>query len=251
MWRIVLCAGVVWAVSAADGPRFETASIQPNRSGDRLYSMRVQILPGPITVTIHNATLKFCVQQAYSVKEYQVGGPGWIDKARYNIVAVLPTGAAPGEVGPALQTLLTERLKLSVRREEKDMAIYALTVGANGPNLRPAIGRDVQGTGRPASREGSTSLQVDNFSIDKFCEDLSRYADRPVLDATGLPGTFDFELQLEGRWKVRGASISNALERKFGLKTGAEEGIPRYSGHRECSSHSGCPLTSARRGKFR
>ena len=36
-----------------------------------------------------------------------------------------------------LQTLLLDRLKLKVHRERKELPVYALVVGRNGPQLKP------------------------------------------------------------------------------------------------------------------
>jgi uncharacterized protein (TIGR03435 family) len=214
MWRIVLCTGLVCAAVAADGPSFQTASIKLNRSGAVRYEMKVHAppAPAPVTVTIENAPLRFCVQQAYSLKEYQIGGPGWIDQTRYDIAASLPPGVAHDQVGPALKTLLTERLNLAVRRETRERAVYSMIAGDNGPRLRAPY------TTPASPSEGARTLRLDNSSIDKLCEDLSRYADRPVLDATGIPGAYAYELRLDAAWKVKGAAISKILEREFGLK---------------------------------
>jgi uncharacterized protein (TIGR03435 family) len=214
MWRIVVCTGFVCAAVAADGARFETASIKVNRSGAVRYEMKVHAppAPAPVTVTIENAPLRFCVQQAYSLKEYQIAGPGWIEKTRYDIAASLPPGVAHDQVGPALKAFLTERLNLVVRRETQERAVYSMTAADNGPRLRAPY------TTPASPSEGPRSLRLDNSSIDKLCEDLSRYADRPVLDATGIPGAYAFELRLDAAWKVRGASMSKILEREFGLK---------------------------------
>ena len=118
MMRVIVCAGLVCVASAAERPRFDAASITPNASSTQFFSVQVQSSPEPVTLTMKNVSLKRCVQQAYSVKEYQVSGPGWIATAKYDIVATLSPGTAQDHVWTALQALLAERLKLSMAGEK-------------------------------------------------------------------------------------------------------------------------------------
>jgi len=162
--------------------------------------------------------LKRCVQQAYSVREYQVSGPGWIATAKYDIVATLSPGTAQDHVWPALQALLAERLKLSIRREKKVLPIYALTVGKNGPTLR-AAGEGGSQAGASSHREHSSgALRLDHVSMAQFSETLSRDVDRPVLDTTGIAGTFDFDLEYAKNGDPAGPSIFTALQQQLGLR---------------------------------
>src|SRR5262249_39610294 len=71
-----------------------------------------------------------------------VGGPDWVDKDRFDIVAKAAGDPAPGPNGPPpvmfqmIQTLLAQRFKLKVHRESREMPIYALTVA----NAKPSAG---------------------------------------------------------------------------------------------------------------
>jgi uncharacterized protein (TIGR03435 family) len=228
MMRIVLCAGLIFAASAAENPRFETVSIAPNRSGIDAYSGHLQMTPEPVTLILHNVSLKFCVQQAYSLKEYQVSGPGWIKSRKYDITTTLAPGTPLEQVWPALQTLLAERFKLAIRRERKELPVYSLTIAQDGPKLHATAG----GYGGPlefqpgsrrdrigdrSGQSASGTLRLRNGSIAKFCAELSRYTNRPVLDSTGIAGTFDFELRY-GKNGDTSAPISTALQQQLGLK---------------------------------
>ena len=77
------------------------------------------------------------------------GGPSWVRSERFEIQAVLPEGAPVytlnqflnGEairLEAMLRTLLAERFTLAVRRETKDVPVYALVVAKGGPKLLPA-----------------------------------------------------------------------------------------------------------------
>jgi len=216
MRPIILCAALVWASGAAESTRFETASLTPSRASRDAYSVKVQATPEPVRLTMENVTLKFCVQQAYSVTDYQVSGPAWINHTRYDIVATLPSGTAPDQVWGALQTLLGERLKVAIRREKKEVPVYLLHVAKNGPKLGQA--EIVRTEGAHSVIEGSGTLRLDNASLAKFCDELSRCLDRPVVDATGIPGAFDFNLRYAKAGDMFGPSIFSALERQLGLK---------------------------------
>jgi uncharacterized protein (TIGR03435 family) len=193
-------------------------SVTPDHAGASALSAQVEARPGqPVKLTLQNVSLKFCVQQAFRVQEYQVSGPGWIKKANYDILATLPAGAAPDQVWPALQTLLAERFKLSFRREMKELPAYALTVATNGPKMRAATAPSIEIRFLPVSRDGgrysSGSLRPDRASIAEFCANLSKETHRPVLTHTGIPGFFDFELEYRSV-----SAIPLALQKQLGLK---------------------------------
>ena len=205
--------------------RFERVTVAPSLSGNAGYSGRIHAEPGsPVTLTLQNVSLKFCLQQAYAVKEYQVTGPGWMRNARYDITATLPPGSRPEQVWQALRTLLAERLQVVIRREEKELPVFALTVMEGGPKLRAAEKHRPGALGfQPGSREdmglrerGNTSgtLRLNNASVPEFCGHLSRSLSRAVIDATGIAGNFDFQL----RYGNGDGPIATALQRQLGLK---------------------------------
>jgi uncharacterized protein (TIGR03435 family) len=64
-----------------------------------------------------------------------------IKNERYDITGTLAPGAAPDQVRPALQALLVEQFKLSIRRESKELPIYALTVAGGRAETARGSGR--------------------------------------------------------------------------------------------------------------
>src|SRR5580658_3347753 len=80
----VLFAAVAWGQTPAP-PAFEAAAIKINNSpacpcGISSYPARIKVI---------NSTLKFCVQMAWDVKDFQVSGAtGWMDTEHYDIDAV-------------------------------------------------------------------------------------------------------------------------------------------------------------------
>jgi uncharacterized protein (TIGR03435 family) len=132
-----------------------------------------------------------------------------------------------------LQTLLAERFKLTLHREKRDHAIYALVAGKNGPKLKPAEdsgplpadappprntagpppsggGAFSQGPGPTLSKgpagappKGAMMMQMSpdgvHFkapaaTLSQLAESLSRFSERPVVDMTGITGKYDFDL---------------------------------------------------------
>ena len=158
MLRAIMGAGLVvftscaaFAQTAENSPTFEVASVKPAApiTGN---TIRVMMRGGPGSpdpgqITYTNVTVKNVLMNAYGVKGFQISGPGWLDSERYDIVAKVPRGATKAEFMVMLQNLLAERFKLTLHREKKDLPMYALVVGKNGPKLKESVDD-------PAPKEG-------------------------------------------------------------------------------------------------
>jgi uncharacterized protein (TIGR03435 family) len=81
-------------------------------------------------------------------RPYQlVGGPGWLARDRYDLVArwrnrtairpFVPGATAPNPMQLALRHLLEDRFKLRVHRETREMDIYALVMAKPGGGPGP------------------------------------------------------------------------------------------------------------------
>ena len=97
--------------------------------------------------------------EAYKLKNYQVSfSPAFPQAAVfYDIVAKADGDGAPtrGESRPMLQKLLAQQFKLKVHREKKEMPVYALVVGKNGPKFKEPPRWDVL---RPRRRKCPQSI---------------------------------------------------------------------------------------------
>jgi uncharacterized protein (TIGR03435 family) len=121
-----------------------------------------------------------------------------------------------------LQNLLAERFKLTVHHEQKEMAIFELQVGKNGHKLKestdttppsdaapPALppsgpmrmqmdkdGYPILPPGRSMMMfmNGRGRYQASRQTIDNLISMISNQLARPVIDATGLKGKYDFIL---------------------------------------------------------
>src|ERR1700730_7458780 len=129
----------------ADNPTFEVASVKPNNSGD--FRRGIGPAPGGRFSAI-NVPLRDLIAFAYGVPNGRanlqvVGGPSWINTARFDVLAVAGGGSIPpGQAGPMVRALLVERFKLEVHRESRELPIYHLVMDRGndrpGPQLRPS-----------------------------------------------------------------------------------------------------------------
>ncbi len=174
-------------VAAPQGPRaFEVATVKLNKSA--------QDWPGihsdPARLAATNMTLKALLATAYLVREDQIsGGPGWIDSDRYDIVGKSERATNGDEQRQMLRTLLTERFKLRLRQTSKEIEGFDLVVAKNGPKLKP--GKE----GAPSRRRfGKGRLGLENGTMENLARVLAGALGRPVVDRTGLTGSYDVNL---------------------------------------------------------
>ncbi len=186
------------AMAYAEGALvFEVASIKPaapQPPGRFQISMGGD--PGRINYT--SVSLKNLIERAYSMKSYQVSGPDWMDSERFDVTAKLPDGAKQSDVPVMLQTLLAERFKLTIHREQKSMPLYAVVVGKSGVKMPKVEAEAAAGPNGGAIRMqmGMKGRQLSgNVTIDGLAGMLSRMLDRPVIDMTELKDTYDMKLE--------------------------------------------------------
>lgn len=166
-------------------PTFASAFIKPNKSPETSSSYNT--LPGKLN--IRNKTLKDCIRLAYGVKIAQLpGGPKWAETERYDIEAAAKGPASEPQLMAMLQTLLKERFKLDFHRETRMVPGYALSVIKSGLKLHEVE----PGPGHVNLRRNA--LDGQRVSMVNLAQTLSDLLGMPVLDATAIPGVFDFRL---------------------------------------------------------
>jgi uncharacterized protein (TIGR03435 family) len=225
------------------GMKFEVASVKPNKSGDP--GIRFGLQPGGRFNAV-NAPLRELIRFAYNVQPFQIeGGPNWMASDRFDVTAkgegeIPPTG--PGQMGPIqvmMQNLLADRFKMRVKRENKEMPIYALvlarTDGKLGPTIEPSttdcaaiMKARMGGAGRggpppapprPGEKPecgmfmGPASVGAGSVTIDQFAQLLASRVNRTVLNKTGLAGNYSFTLDFTpdqippGGFQLNGAPL--------------------------------------------
>ena len=202
----------------AQPPAFEAASVKLDRSG---REQRWHREPGRLAV--ENLTLGDLVRYAYDVHSNQIsGGPAWFDTDRWDIVATAGREISESERRRMLQTLLAERFQLTIRREMKDLPVYALVVAKGGPKLKAntdGIERDEM----DVSAAGFSQLFCQDVPMSRIAMILFNPTGRIVIDRTGIEGNFDFKLEwmpdsARAAGNPDGASIFTAVQEQLGLK---------------------------------
>jgi uncharacterized protein (TIGR03435 family) len=141
---------------------------------------------------MYRSTLQVYLYLAYNLPPYRIEGPSWIgsDSDIYDMVATMPENTPDDQVRLMLQNLLAERFHLQVHWNEKETEIYAIVVGKNGPNLKVSE-EGVLGYTRP----GLDRLTATAMRLDSLAGVLMRWADRPVVNMTGLNERYDLDLR--------------------------------------------------------
>jgi uncharacterized protein (TIGR03435 family) len=229
------CSAVMFAqppVASELKPVFEVASVKRSKTTGK-PSLRV--FPGGRTVAT-NATLKFLIGLAYNVRDYQItGGAKWIESTEYDIdakpaVAFQPSYSTREYAMRMQQALLEERFKLSIRRTSKELPLYVLTPGKDGPKLKA---REKPEKPSDMKMSGGKGLMIgQGLPIAIIVESLSEVLERPVSDATGLTGYYDFRLDwmpdevdaTTPRSDSTGPSLFTAVQEQLGLKLEPRKG---------------------------
>ncbi len=147
--------------------------------------------PGRVTCSL---PLRSIVAEAFALRRWQIYGPSWLDDPEYyQIAATMPAETQREQAQLMLRAMLAERFGLRFHYGEKPTSVYALVVDKGGARLQEAA---------PNSRPydyglGSGELHATGMSMSRLADILNGAADRPVIDETGLTGTYQFDL----KWK--------------------------------------------------
>ncbi len=245
---------------AADAPRFEAADVHASVPSTNI---RDNFMQGPFVgggrFEVRKATILNLIQLGWTVQPDKiVGGPAWTGLDRFDILAKAPAGSSGADLRLMLQTLLSERFDLKVRKDMKPMPAFALVV-APGKKLHlkeagegsgaGCKGQDTavpgQGGGRimmsgPDGTVMTLGILPGNLvqyncrgvSMASFAAGIQGFfgtdvGPNPVSDETGLKGAWDFDIKFSfnmgGPIGMNAAaseriSFNDALEKQLGLK---------------------------------
>jgi uncharacterized protein (TIGR03435 family) len=200
---LVVVAGILGSAARAQaivGDGFEVATIRPS-APDEPHARGLGWEGRHFTV--HYTTMSQMVQFAYNLQAKQiVNAPGWLDSATYDIEAQAASGEpTAAEFRGMMQRLLAERLGMKVHWEPRTMSAYELVVAKGGPKLQAAKVEDrAKAEIPPGVRiQRGPHLWVRVLGVGgtmpELAAELQRVEfDRPVVDRTGIKGTFDFEM---------------------------------------------------------
>jgi uncharacterized protein (TIGR03435 family) len=156
-------------------------------------------------------------------------GRGRLETERFQIDSTLPPDTTKAQLRVMFQNLLAERFKLTLHRETKELPVYSLVVGKNGPKVKEAAEAPVpKGDNAPAptpppagkgkdepgfdadgfpnlanfpkgrvwnfSVTGHSRISGQQVSMQALANELTLRLSRPVTDETGLKANYDFIL---------------------------------------------------------
>jgi uncharacterized protein (TIGR03435 family) len=221
----------VWAQApaATPSPAFAVASVKQGlqqSGGSRLpYSGFLGTGGNPIKIAGNRitlaGTLNVLIMAAYNVKDYQVtGGPPWTDSDVFTIVAKTEGEDTPKleDVRTMLQALLADRFQLQLHRDKKELSVYNLVVAKKSPKLKPSAPGEKFGQTFDPATPGTLRSSFTKITMTDFAHLVSVYADRPVVDKTGLEGEYDYSIE----WSTDSGDVKRAImaavQEQLGLK---------------------------------
>ena len=195
-------------------PQFDVSVIKPSNPDTTGINGSVD---GGV-VDVKGATLKFLIAFAWDLNpnDNEVIGnmPKWLDVDRFDIMAKVSSDPLGGgkprisqeELQLMLRALLIERFKMEIHTEDRPITAYTLL--AVNPKMKAADPasrtRCKEGPGpdgkdpRIASPVLNRLVTCQNMTTAAISEELQHvaggYIYGPVLDATGIKGSFDFTL---------------------------------------------------------
>jgi uncharacterized protein (TIGR03435 family) len=192
--------------ASANLPAFDAATIKPPNPAASYRKSGFYGEPGGRV--FFGGNIKMLVELAFDLQDFQVsGGPKWIGSQWFEINAVPPETSLSRNIKvrnaePAseqrlmLQSLLRDRFGFKFHLETKEGTVYILSRGSKPLQLRspkdPAADPRAIVIGKPGSVDGEA--QGTNTTTDYLALRLSRYLQLPVLNQTGITGSYDFYL---------------------------------------------------------
>ena len=150
MCRALLFAFCTVVITAQITATFEAASVKPTLAGTQ-----PSFQTDPAGLTARSYSLRFAIPYAFDIKVFQISGaPDWLDSQKYDIIARAPAGTSKDQIRLMLQQLLIERFKLTFHREKRDLTVYAVVVGKDGPKVHVEKREKQDGDGRLPQETG-------------------------------------------------------------------------------------------------
>jgi uncharacterized protein (TIGR03435 family) len=212
------------AQTPAKKPAFEVTSVKAAKTsaGDRPV-LRMQANGGRLIANY--VTVKMLLQRAYATDDtglfpnQMLGGPAWIESDRFDVEGRVDGDGrtiSQQQTWLMVQSLLEDRFRLKTHHEMRELPVYNLVVGKNGPkltrsedqtppNLETPVGPTSFNDPRKPMPRGTfsasgvevTTMAGNAVPLSRMSSTLQRWVQRPVLDRTNLTGLFDFKVSFE------------------------------------------------------
>jgi uncharacterized protein (TIGR03435 family) len=226
-----------WIAFAQAQPVFEVASVKPVKAPVIGEVMELGTPGGRFPAQrffARRISLLSLLEYAYTLHPSQIAGPGWLGAENFDIEAKPEAAASELQIKLMLRSLLEDRFKLALRRETRQLPVYALVALRKGPKLRASSGGDPSLSvipGQVAAQSERLSALVEILRGNSF---FAGVVDRPVLDQSGITGVYAFKLEWTpdesqyagrgGRTDRSGPSLFTAIEEQLGLKLEPQRG---------------------------
>jgi uncharacterized protein (TIGR03435 family) len=232
---------------------FDVATIRLAPPPDAHFHVSVSSPPHTSRFEATNLAMKVLLQIAYGFDSPLVDAPDWVANTFYDIqarsdeatdarLAKLTDNEVRLEKRHAIRVLLADRLGLKTHLETRPSSIYNLVLAKSGVKMQPAPTLPPPPNGEapppppPANVDAHGSQHGlefvgSNASMRAVAAVLSSMVEAPVVDKTGLLGTYNYTLQFGREWSARDPdswpSIFTAVQEQLGLKLDAvHEAVP-------------------------
>lgn len=232
---LLIIHAAAYAQTKSPTPEFDAAVVKLNKSGTSEQSGG--ILPGG-EFSVRNVSMIELLRFAYKVDDSAISGmQPWFRSDRFDVIAKGPVNTTNETLSLMLQNLLAREFKLKVHQEPKPQDAFALVPASGGPKLQKAASagpaaapaqprnEDPDDHCRKTNESGLGTAYCTNITMGELAKRLPSlapaYFDRPVVDLTGISGTYDLKLQWTGKGKVDaegGLTIFEAVTKQLGLK---------------------------------
>jgi len=166
--------------------------------------LRIGVQLDPSRFTAMRASVADLIAVAYGIQCHLPGmisgGPDWTLSDLYDIQALIPAGTtsytqeelADGKAAKLqamIQTLLSDRFRLLLQKDSKEMSGFNLTV-INPSKLK--LSPDQTGAAPSARPSDGLMLFFGNQTLSRFAIAVQGFMAKPVINKTGLSGLYDF-----------------------------------------------------------
>src|SRR5580765_2090523 len=218
---------------AQAGASFDVVSIKP--ADDTDATIRGTAVRGNRWIG-HRMTLREVIRDAYrsgglDMPDRVLGGPDWIDKDQFDITAATASQLppqTPAQLEPLVRAMLRDRFHLRSHVEKRPLSAYEFVLARRDGTLGPKLHRIESDCGTRcgyAMRFGPpNSLRSDGIEMARLAFALSTIMQKPVIDRTGLAGTFALTVEFAPDIELPNAvpsdlpSLFTALEEQLGLR---------------------------------
>lgn len=148
--------------------------------------------------TTNHATLDEIITHVYGISYQQIiGGPNWVDKNQFAIAGKPDMEGEPSDEQwkMMLRKFLADRFKLTFHHGKKELLVYVLSIGKNGPKLTKSQNGAPRGPLGISQAPGGVILPARNATMEEFVQIMqTAVLNGPVVNHTGIQGRYDFAL---------------------------------------------------------